>query len=166
MTAIEIRDDGPVRSLVLCRPDEMNTITPELRSELEAAIAVADADKAVKVILLRAEGRAFCAGFSFDFGFAAQATEGRERVWDSVRDLHMISRFANAWARLHTCTKPTIAAVQGWCVGGGTDMVLSNADRAIGTGTIAQDRHRRRRIVRPCAFNSAIDSLWPTAIPL
>src|SRR5262249_10847570 len=118
-------DDGPVRSLVLCRPNELNTITPEFRRELEDAITSADTDPTIKVILLRAEGRAFCAGFSLDFGIAAQTQERTDRVWDSVSDLNMISFYAKTWARLHECTKPTIAAVQGWCVAGGTDMVLN-----------------------------------------
>jgi enoyl-CoA hydratase len=39
----------------------------------------------------------------------------------------MISRFGNTFAKLHSLSKPTVAAVQGWCIAGGTDMVL-NAD--------------------------------------
>ncbi len=116
--------DG-VRSIVLCRPAEYNTITPALRDELAAAIDAADADPAVHVILLRAEGPAFCAGYGLDWSTAAQATEeGRERVWDSVADLRMISRFVDTYMKLWHAAKPTIAAVQGWCIGGGTDMVL------------------------------------------
>ena len=66
--------DG-VRSLVLCRPEAYNTITPTLRDELAAAIDAADADPDVRVILLRAEGPAFCAGYALDWGTAAQAEE-------------------------------------------------------------------------------------------
>lgn len=49
-------DDGAVRSLVLCRPEEYNTITAELRDELAAAVDAAEADDSVRVVLLRAEG--------------------------------------------------------------------------------------------------------------
>jgi enoyl-CoA hydratase len=116
--------DG-VRSIVLCRPAEYNTITPALRDELAAAIDAADDDPAVHVVLLRADGPAFCAGYGLDWSTAAQATEeGRERVWDSVADLRMISRFVDTYMKLWNAAKPTIAAVQGWCIGGGTDMVL------------------------------------------
>jgi enoyl-CoA hydratase len=128
-TAIRVEDEGAVRRLVLCRPDEFNTITPQLRDDLDAALEAADRDDAVKVVLLSAEGRAFCAGFGLDWSTLGQATgqERAERVWDSVADVKMISRFGNTFAKLHTVSKPTIAAVQGWCVAGGTDMVL-NAD--------------------------------------
>lgn len=127
--AIRIEDEGAVRHLVLCRADEMNTITPQLRDELDAALDGAERDPDVKVVLVRAEGRAFCAGFGLDWSTAAASTDTPEpqRVWDSVADVQMIGRFGDAFAKLHAISKPTLAAVQGWCVAGGTDMVL-NAD--------------------------------------
>jgi enoyl-CoA hydratase len=121
--------DG-VRSIVLTRAAEYNTITPALRDELAAAIDEADADHAVHVILLRAEGPAFCAGYGLDWSTAAQMEEralaegGKKRVWDSVADLRMMERFIATYMKLWYAKKPTIAAVQGWCIGGGTDMVL------------------------------------------
>jgi enoyl-CoA hydratase len=147
--------DG-VRSIVLARPREYNTITPALRDELAAAVDAADADRAVRVILLRAEGPAFCAGYGLDWSTAAQAREragegagrragkaaGRNsaagagprpwdpgraraaRAWDSVADHGMMSRFVETYLKLWYARKPTLAAVQGWCIGGGTDMVL------------------------------------------
>src|SRR5260221_10801163 len=66
--------DG-VRSIVLSRDAEYNTITPALRDELAAAIDAADADDAVRVILLRADGPAFCAGYGLDWSTAGQAEE-------------------------------------------------------------------------------------------
>jgi len=121
--------DG-VRSIVLCRAAEYNTITPALRDELAAAIDEADADRDVHVILLRADGPAFCAGYGLDWAVDAQAAEraageaGTRRAWDSVGDLQMMGRFVETYLKLWYARKPTIAAVQGWCIGGGTDMVL------------------------------------------
>ena len=125
MTAIRTETEAGVRSIVFARPAEYNTITPALRDELAAAIDDADADRAVHVILLRAEGPAFCAGYGLDWSTVAQATEEeRERRWDSVSDLRMMGRFVEVYMKLWYAAKPTIAAVQGWCIGGGTDMVL------------------------------------------
>lgn len=122
--------DG-VRSIVLSRAREYNTITPELRDELAAAIDEADADPDVRVILLRADGPAFCAGYGLDWAVAGQAAEGRRsadgrpaRAWDSVADWRMMKRFVDTYMKLWYAQKPTIAAVQGWCIGGGTDLVL------------------------------------------
>jgi enoyl-CoA hydratase len=114
-----------VRTIVFSRPDEYNTITPALRDELGAAIDEADADHDVRVILLRAEGRAFCAGYGLDWSTEAQAAErDSDRTWNSVQDMALIGSFVDVYMKLWYCRKPTLAAVQGWCIGGGTDMVL------------------------------------------
>lgn len=118
--------DG-VGSIVLTRAAEYNTITPALRDELAAAIDQHDADRAVRVILLRAEGPAFCAGYGLDWSTQMQAEEADAldgRVWDSVIDHREMSRFVDTYMKLWYCRKPTIAAVNGWCIAGGTDLVL------------------------------------------
>jgi len=143
-----------VRHVVLTRAAEYNTITPVLRDELAAAIDAGDEDPSVGVLLLRAEGPAFCGGYALDWGTAAQAAElvasgdpatqqgaptrarsstdrpaqraegERRRVWDSIADHRMMSRFVDVYMKLWYARKPTLAAVQGWCIGGGTDLVL------------------------------------------
>jgi len=124
-TTLRTETDSGVRSLVLCRPDEYNTINPTLRDDLSAAIDEAEADPAVHVLLLRAEGRAFCAGYGLDWATPAQGAEERDgRVWDSVSDLAFLSPFIDTFMKLWYARIPTIAAVQGWCLAGGTDMVL------------------------------------------
>jgi len=124
--------DSGVFAITLSRAREYNTITPQLRDELAAAIDAGDAERDAHVILLRAEGPAFCAGYELEGSTAAQAAEAdgeapdrrRSRVWDSVADLRMMSRYVATYMKLWYAAKPTIAAVQGWCIGGGTDMVL------------------------------------------
>jgi enoyl-CoA hydratase len=117
-------DEG-VFSIVLTRAEEYNTITPDLRDELSAAIDEGDSDDDAHVMLLRAEGPAFCAGYGLDWSTEMQAQEsGASRVWDSAADLRGISTFVDVYMKLFNAWKPTIAAVQGWCIAGGTDMVL------------------------------------------
>src|SRR5204863_2341464 len=118
-----------VRVITLARADEYNTINPALRDALAAALDEAEHDRGVNAVLLRAEGPAFCAGYQLDWATSgqAQADSSGGRVWDSVADLQGIGQYASTWAKLHTISKPTIAAVQGWCIAGGTNMVL-NAD--------------------------------------
>ncbi len=132
MTTLRTETSDGVCSIVLTRAREYNTITPALRDELADAIDRADADPAARVILLRAEGPAFCAGYGLDWSTSAQAAErqpapspaGAPRVWDSVADWRFMKRFVDVYMKLWYAQKPTIAAVQGWCIGGGTDMVL------------------------------------------
>ncbi len=115
--------DG-VRNIVLCRADEYNTSTPGLRDALAAAIDDADEDREVRVILLRAEGPAFCAGYGLDWSTDAQAAERAgsdanppsgaapwrpdsdaararsSKQWDSVADHRMMSRFVETYMKL------------------------------------------------------------------
>jgi len=124
-SAIRSETKAGVRHLILCRAEQYNTITTQLRDELAAAIDAADADPEIRVILLRGEGPAFCAGYALDWGTRVQDGEHRRTgVWDSVTDYRAMSQFVNVYMKLWYASKPTIAAVQGWCVGGGTDMVL------------------------------------------
>ena len=83
--------------ITLSRAAEYNTITPALRDDLAQALDEADANRGAHVILLRAEGPAFCAGYGLDWAVTAQTAEsdapdthaagsGAARVWDSVDD--------------------------------------------------------------------------------
>ncbi|MGE5595570.1 MAG: crotonase/enoyl-CoA hydratase family protein [Hyphomicrobiales bacterium] len=138
-TTLRTETEDGVRSIVLTRDREYNTITPALRDELAEAIDAADRDRDVHVILLRAEGPAFCAGYGLDWSTAPRprpADAPPEPVWDSVQDMAMIGRFVDTYMKLWYCRKPTIAAVQGWCIGGGTDMVLCSDIIIAGEGAI------------------------------
>ena len=116
--------DG-VFSVVLTRAEEYNTITPQLRDELSDAIDEAEADPEARVILLTAEGPAFCAGYGLDWSTEYQReAESSERAWDSVTDYRLMSSFVDVYMKLWRASKPTLAGVQGWCIAGGTDMVL------------------------------------------
>ena len=125
-TAVRTETEAGVRTIVLCRPDEYNTITPALRDELAAAIDAADADRDVARdpaarrgpgVLRRLRPRLVDRR-------AGDARRSASGSWDSVADMRMIGRFVEMYMKLWYAAKPTIAAVQGWCIGGGTDMVL------------------------------------------
>ena len=115
-----------MRRLTLCRPEQYNTITAQLRDELGEALDAAEADRNVRVVLLDAEGPAFCAGYELAGATSAQARDASDgRVWDSAGDQHMIGAYAATWAKLHDSAKPTVAAVSGWCIAGGTNIVFN-----------------------------------------
>jgi enoyl-CoA hydratase len=134
---------GERATITLNRPERLNTIVPPMPEELESAVAAAVGDPAVKVIVLRGAGRAFCAGFDFADGFHhwdGELTTGGE--WDAGKDFAVatspggaVPRFMSLWRS----PKPVIAQVHGWCVGGGSDMalcadiVVASDDAQIGT---------------------------------
>src|SRR4029079_15886677 len=119
MATLRTETGDGVRQIVLTRAAEYNTITPTLRDELAAAIDDADDDHDVRVILLRAGGPAFCAGYGLDWSTAAQADEAKRiasggRVWDSVGDYRMMKTFVDTYMKLWYAQQPTIGAVQRW----------------------------------------------------
>jgi enoyl-CoA hydratase len=136
--------DGPVATITLDRPEHLNTIVPPMPDEVEAAVDRATRDPAVRVVVLRGAGRAFCAGYDFGGGFRhwgeALETDGR---WDPGKDFFMATtpqlsptqKLMSVWR----CPKPVIAQVHGWCVGGGSDfalcadLVVASEDAVIGT---------------------------------
>ena len=118
--------DDRIARIVLNRPERLNAINAQLISDFRDAVAAANDDPSARVIILSGAGRAFCAGYDLDWGTKAedasqQAMSGR---WDPVRDYEMMSRNVRAFMSLWESPKPVIAQVQGWCVGGGTDMAL------------------------------------------
>jgi enoyl-CoA hydratase len=136
--------DGPVATITLNRPVQLNTIVPPLPDEVEAAVGRAVADAAVKAIVLRGAGRAFCAGYDFGGGFHAWddliATDGE---WDPGKDFAFATAAQSAPTQklmsVWRAPKPVIAQVHGWCVGGGSDfalcadLVVASEDAQIGT---------------------------------
>ena len=94
-------------------------------TSLASALDEAEADPDVRVIVLRSTGRAFCAGYGLGWTVERHLREeAKDRVWDSVTDLRYYGSFVAAFQKLWYSSKPTVAAVNGWCLGGGTDFVL------------------------------------------
>lgn len=138
------RTHGPIATITLNRPDHLNTIVPPMTDELERAVDSAVRDGAVKVIVLRGAGRAFCAGFDLGHGFDhwddhltndGRWDAGKEYTFTTAPTTGWVPKFMSLW---HS-PKPVIAQVQGWCLGGGSEMalcadiVITSDDAQIGT---------------------------------
>jgi enoyl-CoA hydratase len=113
--------NGAVTTFTLNRPERLNAITPELIDALDAALAEALADDAVRVIRLRGAGRAFCAGYDLEW---ASALMRDDDPWDPAADFRVMSRYVNSYMALWRSPKPVVAQVHGVCVGGGSDLAL------------------------------------------
>ena len=118
--------DGRIARITLNRPQALNAIDAELPGELEDAVAQANADPGVHVIVLSGAGRAFCAGY--DLAAYAQATGTnaavQEMPWDPMRDYAFMSRITGQFMSLFRSHRPVIAKVHGFAVAGGSDIAL------------------------------------------
>lgn len=114
---IDWSQDGAVVVLTLNRPDQMNAISNQLEDDLHAALQAAAADDSVRAIVLTGAGAAFSAGY--DLGEDAEqaapprARDVLKRWWD------VDTETPSKHLALMRNPKPIIAAVNGWCLGGG-----------------------------------------------
>jgi enoyl-CoA hydratase/carnithine racemase len=126
-TTVRVEHDGPVRVVVLDRPERLNAITPELVADLCAALRACHADPEARVIVLTGAGRAFCAGDDLtDVERQAASAEG---LVDYVDELQEVTRL------LVLGPLPVIGAVRGWAVGGGLEWVADCDLVVMGEGT-------------------------------
>jgi enoyl-CoA hydratase len=108
-----VERDEPVAVVLLNRPDQLNALSDELMDELVTKLEELDRDDAVRAIVLGGSERAFAAGA--DIAELAQASaidlyyQRRVERWDAIRSL---------WT-------PLVAAVSGYCLGGGCELALS-----------------------------------------
>ncbi|MEY2568749.1 MAG: enoyl-CoA hydratase [Actinomycetota bacterium] len=114
MTAVRTDDHpGGVRVLTMDRPPA-NAINDELLVELDAALAEAKYDDAVRAVVLTGEGRFFSAGFDL---------KAERRDGDAVTSA--AERYKAANRRLFGFPKPTVAAINGHCVAGGFVLAMA-----------------------------------------
>ena len=108
-----VERDGAVAVVLLNRPEQLNALSNELMEELVARLEKLDRDEEVRAIVLGGNERAFAAGA--DIGELAQASaidlyyERRVERWDAIRGLRT----------------PLVAAVSGYCLGGGCELAMS-----------------------------------------
>lgn len=123
-TTIDGERRGRVLHIVLNRPERLNAINFDMPRELERAVADANRDDSVRVLILRGAGRAFCAGYDLEWGTQIEHASDAQRGWDPMRDFVGMSENVRCFMSLWHSRKPVIAQVHGWCVGGGTDLAL------------------------------------------
>jgi enoyl-CoA hydratase/carnithine racemase len=124
MTDLLVEQDGPVLQVTFNRPEAHNALTFAMYEGVHEACEKADADPDVRVLVLRgAGGKAFVSGTDIAqfAGFDGAAGVGYEE------------RMTRVLRRLEDTAVPTVAAVDGYCVGGGLALAAA-CDLRIATG--------------------------------
>ena len=108
--------EGATATITLARPEVLNAIDSATLGELMAALAAAETDEAVRVVVVEGSGgRAFTSGADI-----------REIARFGPREMAAYNRRWLDWFdAIEACPKPVVASVEGWAVGGGTEMSLA-----------------------------------------
>lgn len=114
--AVRVEREGSVAWVVLNRPEQINAINDQVRHGVPQALAALELDPEVRVIIIRGEGeRGFCAGADI------KERRGPETSLQ-VRQRMEAARWIEALDRV---SKPVIAAIHGYCMGGGMELALA-----------------------------------------
>jgi enoyl-CoA hydratase/carnithine racemase len=117
---VRVRRDGTVAVVELNRPERRHAMNTALLEQLLAALAGARADPGVAAVVLTGTGGCFSSG--------ADVSEPIERP-GALRRMELFTRL---FEQVAAFPKPTVAAVAGWCIGGGAE-VASGCDLRVGT---------------------------------
>ena len=109
---------GPIAVLTLNRPDKLNAINAAMIDELGRALDTAEADDAVRVIVVAGAGKAFSAGFDLDMETGAGAPDPAAIRRALHNDLRIIMRFWDS-------PKVTLAAVHRYCLGSAMELAVA-----------------------------------------
>jgi enoyl-CoA hydratase len=113
VSLVLVERDAPIAVVRLNRPEARNALSDALMDELVARLSELDADGDVRCIVLAGDERAFAAGADIAELAAATAVElyqaPRVARWDAIRKL----------------STPLVAAVSGWCLGGGCELAMT-----------------------------------------
>ena len=135
--------DGPIATITLARPEARNAQSSELIDELDAAFDLADADDAVRVVVLAADGDHFSAGHDLKEILAGESFWAAQRATPEGKLRHEQVMYWDRLVRIRDFRKPTIAAVQGTCAAGGLmlacvcDLIVA-ADDAVFSNPVAR----------------------------
>ncbi len=125
-TTLKYARDGRIARITLDRPERLNAINDEMPGEIAAAVAEANRDDRVHVIVFSGAGRAFCAGYDLKL-YAEQKGPNpytQDMPWDPMKDYAMLGQNTADFMSLWRSHKPVVCKIHGYAVAGGSDMAL------------------------------------------
>ncbi|HJQ25992.1 MAG TPA: crotonase/enoyl-CoA hydratase family protein [Blastocatellia bacterium] len=125
--AIRLEKSDGVAEVVLIGPGKGNAMGPDFWRELPEVFAGLDRDEEVRAIIVRGAGDHFSYGLDLAamMGDLGPHFAGANLAAERTALLDMVLAMQQAFDRVEACRKPVIAAVSGWCIGGGLDLIAA-----------------------------------------
>lgn len=143
---LDITQTGPVATLWLNRPEKRNALSEDMWADIPAAVADLDSDESVRVVILAGRGPAFTVGIDLNMlaGLQPQGSSSAEANMNLYRKILELQQTASCFA---TTTKPVIAAVSGYCLGAGIDLITACDIRLASEDAVFSVRETRMGLV-------------------
>jgi len=114
---IKLEPDDVLAILTLNRPEKMNSLSDQLLADFRAALDECEHDQSLRAVIVTGSGKAFSAGFDIS---------PREKPRTTVQDWRDHAKDGNeTWLRVWRSRLPVVAAVNGYCLGGGCDLAMT-----------------------------------------
>ena len=123
LTALRLEQSGEVLHVIMNRPAQLNALNTQLVTELREVFQGLYFDRTVRVVILRGEGRAFCAGLDLK-----ETSAGKSSIEASLDKQRSI---AEIYVAMRRCPQPIISCVQGAASGGGFAFALASDIRIL-----------------------------------
>lgn len=151
-TVLSIERDGHVATLFLDRPEKRNAMGMPFFAELPEAMADLGKDREIRAIVVAAKGPHFSVGLDLnalaDVGDVGSGPDGAPSAAEIGRRTHGdVLRLQAAISAPAECPKPVIAAVHGYCIGGGVDLITSCDIRVCSADAVFSVRETKMAIV-------------------
>ncbi|MBV9411677.1 MAG: crotonase/enoyl-CoA hydratase family protein [Acidimicrobiia bacterium] len=147
---LTLERDGHVATLWLDSPERRNAMGPALWSDLPVMMEEISDDDDIRAVVIAAKGPAFTVGLDLKTMGSALAGEGGGGKSEAARRkaaLRGIKRLQRSVTAVADCPKPVIAAVHGWCIGGGIDLICACDIRLSSSDAVFSVRETKIAIV-------------------
>lgn len=142
---IERSPDGHVAEVVLIGA-RGNPLGARFWDELPEVFPALERDPDVRSVLLRADGKNFCTGLDLASSLSLLTPAGGG-AGERAGFLRWLRRLQRSISAIEDCTKPVVAAVQGWCIGGGVDLITAADIRLASSDAMFSVREVRMAVV-------------------
>ncbi len=123
---ITIEKQGHIATVWLDRPDKLNAMNLPMWDDLPRAMETVGTDPEIRVVIIAGKGRAFTAGIDIQaLVTVGTGQEGNSEVAKRQALYRLIKRLQHTMTSIADCPKPVIAAVHGYCIGAGVDLITA-----------------------------------------
>ena len=124
--ALAVEKDGPIGTLWLDRPEKRNAMNHEMWTGFPAAIRELADDPAIRAVVLAGRGKSFCVGLDLaSLGGFGGGDPAPSQAVANLRQMEVTKEFQDGISAVAACPVPVIAAVHGYCLGGGIDLITA-----------------------------------------